>query len=99
MTSDRPCLAGPPQALFGCRHDPGTRFELQEGQSLECSGANYCVERIDLNAAQAIVARLGPGDREPSRRRLTPRQGEPAGPGNAGQAGPGRTNAALSHSP
>ncbi len=90
LTSDGPCLAGALRGVFGSRQASGFRREMEEGDSVALNGADYCVERLDLQPARALVARMAPGDGEPLILELTPSSPAPAGSGGdpptAGQA-------------
>ncbi len=79
LTSDGPCLAGTLRGLFGSRQTPGFRREMKEGDSVALNGADYCVERLDLQPPRAVVARVAPGDGEPLILELTPSPQSPAG--------------------
>jgi hypothetical protein len=65
LTNQEPCQAGDPLGLFASRRSPGFRRALKEGDSVALNGANYCVEQLDLQPAQAVVARMAPGESEP----------------------------------
>jgi hypothetical protein len=56
LTTRGPCLAGAPVGLFGSRCGREFRREARAGESFMLNGASYCVEQIDLQPPQAVVA-------------------------------------------
>lgn len=53
--------AGAPLGLFARRKTLSLQREMKEGESAEFEGVGYCIERIELEPALAVVAYL-PGD-------------------------------------
>ncbi len=78
LSSRTPCFAGAARAIFASREDPGFRCRLQEGQSVTLRGADYCVERLDPQLPQAVVARMTADGGAPEILVLAPRAGEAA---------------------
>jgi hypothetical protein len=72
LTNRELCLAGVPIGVFTSRKSPGFRRELREGESFTLNGANYCIERIDLQPPQVVVAYAARGEIEPRLRTFTP---------------------------
>ncbi len=81
LTTREPCLAGAPVGLFASRRTTALRREAEAGESFDLDGVSYCVEQIDLQPPQALVAcapRDGAGP--PVRRVVRPREAAPAEP-------------------
>lgn len=72
LTNREKCLTGVPIGMFTSRKTPGFRRELREGESIALNGVNYCIERIDLQPTQVVVAYAARGESEPRLRTFTP---------------------------
>ncbi len=98
LSTRGPCLAGPPVALFAGRGAAALRREAGAGESFMLDRHTYCVEQIDLDPPQVLVACAPAGGAGPPiRRTIRPssRPQEPPGPAlsaaNQGDAHVGNT--------
>ena len=70
LTTRERCLAGAPIGLFSSRRATALRREAGAGESFVLDGISYCVEEIDLQPPQALVACTPRGGAGPPVRRF-----------------------------